>query len=148
MKKIICIVVCLLLACVLFAQKYYSEPEKYYSEPEIYVVEVFSYIVDGTERVNEIARALYVFDSENGVEELYLYSDEDVLIESLMLGDYDVEYQEEDYEEIYFYDVTASSYDGVESLMAYAEYDYIGEYIYWEIFDSETEETLVEIEFW
>jgi len=144
MKKLVFVIGCywLLLAGALFAQ----------AEPSEYDVDIFTFIVNGIDRTDEIERGVYVLDNQAGIDELYLYGADDVLVEHIILGDYEFIDEDDDYEVLMFYDVWIQSFDEenleLESLVAQNEYDYYYESISWDIYNADTEESIMQIEFW
>ncbi|GMO49810.1 MAG: hypothetical protein Pg6C_12830 [Treponemataceae bacterium] len=142
-KKIRAAFILLAFSCSLFAQQN--------ADTEIYDVKVSEFAIDGVDRTGEVTRAEYVFDYEGGSEELYVYGENGVLLEHLTLDDYTIDYQEYDYEELHFASVTAEKLliPVGEKLKVYAEYDWSKDgYVYWDIYNTQTDTTRIEIEFW
>jgi hypothetical protein len=90
---------------------------------------------------------VYVLDNDAGADELFLYGADDVLIDHLVLSDYDWIDEGDEYEALEFYDVRIQSMPQASGLTAYGEYDYYNEFIFWSIYDD-SEELIMEIDFW
>jgi hypothetical protein len=146
MKKFLFLCICALL----FAPAIFSQDGGESESADTMDVVVYSFFVDGVDRTSEIAEAFYVFDSDGGYEELYLYDAAQNLIEYIFVADYTIDYADEEYEELIFEEVWAERLQANEeiALEAYGEYDYYNEYVYWEIYETESGKTRVEIEFW
>lgn len=128
----------------------YDNYDDDYDEKQSEIVEVFRFKVDGIDRTSDVKSAEYHYSYYSETEELYLYGDGGVLIERISISDYELENSSDDYEELYFYavDVEKLPLKDREELEAYAEYDWVEEYVSWEIYDSGTGRTRMEITFW
>jgi hypothetical protein len=131
---------------------YYDDYDDYDDYDEIHseAVEVSQFRVDGVDRTADVKSAEYRYSYGSEAEELYLYDGKGELIEHIVVSDYELETEEDDYEELYFYavDVEKMRLAAGESLEAYAEYNWDSETVYWEIYDADTGRTRIEVTFW